>query len=416
MIGGSIQSTCNCKFNYQSKIYTAQNLTTLSNNCVCNTTTCGCCIPTSTILQVTQKQCSANQFKSACNSCVSYYSNVTNSTQYNCSQCSTQGAAYISLNQSYNSVNTDSCLCRSAGSNCSCCLNQPPALAVQPQCQAPANQLLPNCACSVVNGTYICDCSRSSGNVLTKYNGIVGTNCSCTNVVRPSGANPLQCSCCSSAAQLATPAPVCSVNTTTNPCTCDNNFNCNCNYLNTGVVITGMSLSSSSCSCPNSNASSSQCGCCVGVQQYRDFVTPSCAPSVPLATCSCANQTVVSGKTTSIVTKCNCTGDLQTSYGTVSNTNIQINTNTCGSYNASGSVVYKCCIPQATLTQLPAKQCPSGVKLNANCYCPVSFNNASRNCSCVAKSANLTSYLPSVPLAQSDCSCYNYTVGGKVTQ
>jgi len=138
---------------YQGAQYTAMNLSTTTNNCMCNTTTCGCCLSNSDVMTITEKQCSAKQFRSTCSSCVSFYSNMTNSTMYNCSSCAVQGPAYTILNQSVSQVNPSQCLCRSPGSNCTCCLDKMTALPPQPQCSGATNQLLPSCACSVVNGT-----------------------------------------------------------------------------------------------------------------------------------------------------------------------------------------------------------------------------------------------------------------------
>lgn len=52
-----------------------------------------------------------------------------------------------------------------------------PALPAQPQCSGAANQLLPNCACSSVYGTNVCDCSKTTGSVVSNYNGIHNPIC-----------------------------------------------------------------------------------------------------------------------------------------------------------------------------------------------------------------------------------------------
>jgi hypothetical protein len=228
---------------------------------MCNTTTCGCCISNNAVMQITEKQCS--NLKAVCDKCVSFYNNATNRTENNCSACTVQGPSYNVLNVTQNNLNPTACLCRSPGANCTCCVGAMPALPAQPQCSGATNQLLPNCACSIINGTYTCDCSRSSGSVVSYFNEIQATNCSCASVSRPSGLNPLQCSCCATPAQLATPPAKCSGNFTANSCVCTNNFSCNCAYQNTGVTVRNILFNSTTCSCPNNNADTKNCSCCV---------------------------------------------------------------------------------------------------------------------------------------------------------
>lgn len=243
------------------------------------------------------------------------------------------------------------------------------------------------------------------------------TNCSCAAVARPSGLNPLQCSCCATPAQLATPPAKCgSGSFTANQCVCTNNFSCNCAYQNTGITVKNVMMNSTVCSCPNNNADTKNCSCCVSQQQYIDQITPSCPPQSALGTCACQNVTTVSGKTTYTQTKCNCVGYLATSWGYVSNTGIVMSTNGCGMFNTTGVPMYQCCMPDSQLTQVKAPTCSAATSLNATCSCPVSFNGASRNCSCVAKGVNATTYIPSVPMTSADCSCYNLTQNGLTTQ
>lgn len=88
--------TCNCGFTYQGSNYTAKGLNTTFNNCMCNTTTCGCCISNNAVMQITEKQCS--NLKAVCDKCVRFYNNATNRTEYNCSACTVQGPSYNVLN------------------------------------------------------------------------------------------------------------------------------------------------------------------------------------------------------------------------------------------------------------------------------------------------------------------------------
>lgn len=44
IVNGRYNRTCGCGITYQSKAYTVFGLTTAADNCMCNSTTCGCCI------------------------------------------------------------------------------------------------------------------------------------------------------------------------------------------------------------------------------------------------------------------------------------------------------------------------------------------------------------------------------------
>lgn len=122
-----MSQSCSCPLTYQGKQYTVGSLNTTNNNCACNGTTCGCCVSEQTIFQITEKKCSAKDFRSVCSSCAS------NGTMYNCSDCTTVDSLYTLLGQSYFNVKNESCLCRGPGtSNCTCCLAQKPALPAQP--------------------------------------------------------------------------------------------------------------------------------------------------------------------------------------------------------------------------------------------------------------------------------------------
>ena len=152
---------CDCKVKYQNALYTVKNLNSQNNGCMCNTTVCGCCVSNKQIEVVTEKQCASNEFKSVCNTSVSFYNTKTNTTQYNQSSCATYTQDFIVNNQVYNNVNNQSCLCRSA-SNCTCCLTVKPSTVSLPVCKSPATETLANCACaSFSNGSAAgCDCSR----------------------------------------------------------------------------------------------------------------------------------------------------------------------------------------------------------------------------------------------------------------
>lgn len=84
-------------------------------------------------------------------------------------------------------------------------------------------------------------------------------------------------------------------------------------------------------------------------------------------------------------------------------------------YNITGTPVYKCCMPDRQLTQVRAPSCSASTSLNATCSCPISLNGGSANCSCAARSTNLTTYIPIVPLAASNCGCYNLTQNKQTT-
>ena len=389
------------------------NLTSAKDFCNCNDTTCGCCVSNQIITAVTERQCAVNELRSTCQSCTPIF----NSTQVACSGCNTTDLAYQVFNVSYPSVDPANCLCRNdnATSNCTCCQKTRPAGPVAPVCPANASELLPNCACAVVNGTYKCDCVRSANGVDTFYNKINGTNCSCQNVARPNGQQPLQCQCCSSADQLATPAPVCPSNSSdfsVEKCLCSGDA-CDCKYKSTGVTV--KNVRASNCSCPNNTADKKDCGCCVNVQQYRDAQTPSCQPSDPLATCACANVTQVVNKVSTTSQKCNCTVPLKSETGaTVFNTqNVLVAPSQCGSYVDGSSTVFKCCVKESTMTQIPTRTCAN--LMNATCTFAAG-NATSREGVCQARTANATFFLDSVRVNMADCSCLDYVKNGVAQQ
>lgn len=191
---------------------------------------------------------------------------------------------------------------------------------------------------------------------------------------------------------------------------------CDCKYKSTGVTIMGLGMKPELCSCPLNNATTKQCGCCVSTQQYKDWVTPSCRPSDPLATCSCSNVTVTVKKITTTTQVCNCLADLKSQLGTVNVVKIPVNTTrSCGSYNEGNKTVYMCCLKEDDLTRTAPMSCNPALQVNASCSCPMPNGNV-RNCSCSLRDGKTTYFVNPVAVNSNDCSCYNVTANGVTKQ
>ena len=188
-------------------------------------------------------------------------------------------------NQFYNNVSNTSCLCRSPGQNCTCCLTAQPATPPQPVCPAVSNNVLPSCMCTISqNGTQTCDCKKNLTGITSFYYGLKFNSslCSCVSITQ-NGIAGQMCQCCASSAQVAPAQPVCS-NSTSQQCTCANStdasgnttLTCDCQYAGSSTIIRGLNQSVSNCGCPNNNALSRQCSCCVNTQSIVSAMTPTC--------------------------------------------------------------------------------------------------------------------------------------------
>ena len=422
IVNGAFQRTCDCNVISQTKQYTVKSLTSAQDNCVCNGTTCGCCISKKVVETITERQCAVNEYRSICSACAAFSANNGTKSLLNCSACITQENAYTVFNQSYNNVANESCLCRDSGSNCTCCLPPKAAVAPAPVCVAPATELLSNCACTNFNGTLRCDCSKiGASNVEAYFNNITGTNCSCLTVQRPSNRQPLQCACCATPALIATPQPVCQATdeTTVEQCACTNDFKCDCRYKSTGVTIRDMQLNSTTCGCPNNNATIKQCGCCVAFAQYKDAVVPSCQRDDIIGNCSCRNISTTVRKVVTTVQRCNCTGDLKTDkVNVVNNQDVITSPSQCNYYTEKGQNVSLCCIKEQSLLSIPARACRVADQLNATCtYASLPTNGSlSREGICEVRSAKTSYYFDALKLNNSECTCITVTRNGTVGQ
>lgn len=191
IVNGQFDRVCDCGITYQSKKYTVEELTSAKDSCMCNDTTCGCCVSNAQIISATERQCANNEIRSTCDSCVSVFNNRTNTSSLSCGLCTSSSSdrSLIYFNQSYTGLSQDACLCRdsNATANCTCCSTQKPAGPVAPTCPANFSETLPSCICSaLVNGTQTCDCSRTVGSVESYFPNISASNCSCI-VVRQNG-------------------------------------------------------------------------------------------------------------------------------------------------------------------------------------------------------------------------------------
>lgn len=409
IVNGKFDRVCDCNINYQGKTYTIQGLNTSKDSCMCNTTTCGCCIAGTIIIATTERQCAVNELRSTCQQCTTFFNNRTNTTQQNCTQCQTfVDAMTVYLNQNYTNIAQDSCLCRdNMTNNCTCCLTQKPAGPVAPQCPANFSELLPNCACTTTNGTQTCNCSRVVSGVESYFNNIVGQNCSCINLIK-NGKEATQCQCCASTAQITLAQPVCSAfEQSVEQCSCTAGFNCDCRFKSTGVTLRGLQNNATVCSCPNNNATSKSCDCCVPFQAYRDAMTPSCQNSDVVGHCACVNITTVVRRVTKVTQRCNCTAELKSEKGTTfyNDQSLIVSPSSCNVYNeTTGQTVYKCCVRESELSQPPLRACKVADSLNGTCtfWGP---NNTTRQGDCYAKSNGTTYFFDALTVNSSDCSC-----------
>ena len=424
IVNGKYDRVCDCGFVYQSKQYTAFYLNTTRDNCMCNTTTCGCCITNALVISTTEKQCANNEFRSTCDSCVPVFNNRTNTTSLTCGLCTSANVdrSMIYFNQTYTGLSNDQCLCRdkNATANCTCCSTQKPAGPVAPSCPAGLNEVLPTCICSsLVNGTQSCNCSRIVGSVESYFPRLASSSCSCITV-RQNGVDTNQCQCCASTAQITVASPVCSAaDQSVEQCSCSANFNCDCKYKNTNVTIASLRRNATTCGCPNNNATSKACGCCVSFENYKDALTPSCSNSDVLGTCICANVTTVVNKVSRVTQRCNCTGQLKSDSSIVMNNNLNLNVtpSQCGgSYNQSGSIQQRCCVPETLISTPAVRQCRVADQLNGTCtFYNYASNATTRTGLCTARTNTTTFYFHSQSVNVSDCSCNDLvnTASGK---
>jgi hypothetical protein len=177
-----------------------RNLTTASNGCVCNGTSCGCCLTQFAIEATTQKVCLANETRSQCSCTNGTLNTATKKLNQNCT-CTTFSRDFTVFNFTYTGLTQDQCQCRNLN-NCTCCIGDRIPAPVPAVCNAvnsTATVQLPRCQCFPgVNGTQVCNCTRTAGSVETYNNNLNLSNCNCLAVAnRTSGSRaPLECSCC----------------------------------------------------------------------------------------------------------------------------------------------------------------------------------------------------------------------------
>ena len=120
------------------------NLTSQRDSCICNGTSCGCCVTQQQIDVSTEKVCVANkELRSQC-ACNVTIDAKTKKNVYNCN-CITFAPNFNINNFQYLNLNDDQCLCRNS-TNCTCCIAGPAPSQVAPVCKAPASLLLPQLA------------------------------------------------------------------------------------------------------------------------------------------------------------------------------------------------------------------------------------------------------------------------------
>lgn len=225
---------------------------------------------------------------------------------------------------------------------------------------------LPKCQCFPgVNGTNVCNCTRTAGSVETYNNNITLNTCNCLSVNRTNGnKSPLECSCCASPDQIATPAPFCPANSTSEQCLCLNindakgrtGYNCDCNYKNIFKMKEFNFPADTQCSCSNTNTLLKPCQCCVSVQNYRDSTAPKCDASAS-GVSVCDNIIVNNTKPVrgNCATTLNVTGVI-ISYSAV---NVTLNSSQCGCYNDEfGKQICRCCnVASQDITKGIDRQC-----------------------------------------------------------
>jgi len=383
-----------------------RNLTSARNGCTCNGTSCGCCLTQFAMDTTTQKVCSASETRSQCSCTNGTLNSATKKLNQNCT-CTTFGRDFTVFNYTYNGLTQDQCQCRSLN-NCTCCIGDrtpAPVPAVCNAVNATASVALPRCQCFPgVNGTQVCNCTRTAGSVETYNNNLNLSNCSCLTVSnRTSGSRaPLECSCCATPAQVATPAPVCAANSTAEQCSCLNindargrkGYNCDCNYKNIFKIREINFPVESQCTCSNTNTLLKPCQCCISVQQYRDATLPKCdSNATTISTCVTAN---ING---ALRGNCSSNFNVRGVNTTYSLNNVNLSSSQCGCFNDDfGRQICRCCnAGSQNITRVPDRQCRIADQLPSSCECPVfGVNQTSANCSCIVRNMGFSYNFPAL--------------------
>ena len=424
-----IDYTCSCPFTYQKTTYVASTLTSKSNGCMCNGTTCGCCLSASLIESSTQKVCTSNQTRSVCQSCLLVVDTKAKKNTLTCSSCDTyptDSTSIVIRGQSFAGLEETSCQCRndSARTNCTCCQATAvvPLQPVAPTCPIGTN-LISKTVCNVASGndTVIrCNLTSIDGFTETYYRNVLQSDLALINCLTVSNGTRTyqQCKSCAYQTKLAPPAPDCSslTDASVERCQClavkasngTNKYNCDCNYKNV-QTIKDLSLSTNLCGCLETNTLGKPCGCCVTNMQFRSAPNPACGNDTQ-AICSATLTTVTDAKTK--VTTKTLTGDCMAfvNNATVVNKNMTLDQNKCACFNDTNNTLScKCCMSgNQDIKRLPNKVCKAD-QVGGQCDCL--GTNANNTCSCTLNNGNYSFKFPTLTPNSSDCSCVTSTKG-----